>query len=94
MPKVLILKAPRRHVCNHFWRFFSRHFWLKNITSRDGCVLLIKHELTPDSPVLAVVARMFEAWACKKTRALKKPVAKKPRALKKPKSPGIRVPGK
>ena len=39
MPRVLLLKAPRRHVCNHFWRF-SWPFWPKNIKSRDGCVLL------------------------------------------------------
>ena len=39
MPKVLVLKAPRRHVQKKFLRFLAE-IWPEKITSRDGCVLL------------------------------------------------------
>ena len=40
MPKVLVLKAPRRHVQNKMFAFLAE-IWPKKITSRDGCVLPI-----------------------------------------------------
>ena len=39
MPKVLVLKAPRRHVQKYFLAFLAK-FWPEKTTSRDGCVLL------------------------------------------------------
>ena len=39
MPKVLVFKAPRRHVQKYFLAFFFSKIWPKKITSRDGCVL-------------------------------------------------------
>ena len=40
MPKVLVFKAPRRHVQKQLLAFFAK-IWPKKITSRDGRVLLI-----------------------------------------------------
>ena len=43
MPKVLVLKGPRRHVRTFFFGGrFGAKFWPEKTTSRDGCVLLIQ----------------------------------------------------
>ena len=56
MPKVFVLKARGRHVCNIFDVFLDI-FWPRKLAPRDGCLLLRK-VFVPDATSFCTTKRM------------------------------------